>query len=64
MWWWGFLFGWFCWYCVFLMISWLEERKDGTGFRVVFTAVFGYQLWDVDMNKNRIVRLKILAIAS
>lgn len=46
------------------MISWLEERKDGTGFRVVFIAVFSYQLWDVDMNKNRIVRLKILAIAS
>jgi len=24
------------------MIFWLEERKNGTGFRVVFIAVFGY----------------------
>lgn len=43
------------------MISRLEERKDRTGFRVVFIAVFSCH---VDVNKNRIARLKILAVAS
>lgn len=45
----------------FFMISRLEERKDRTGFRVVFIAVFSCH---VDVNKNRIARLKILAVAS